>query len=722
MTKNIEERTLAATATLELSAKTVDEIAHQDKDVPTPVGNRKSFPKISREADERFLIQQNRHNEEFQHRWSISQQAIPWVAGVLISDSLQRYSVGVLGQESYKEFLPSIDKLPFTTKSSFEEDIELGFWVENGVPSKDWVGKYADEKSFYDWPDFDINNPEKNIAVPYRLYGFGSSTNRVIFYTDKINVPLAEVPNVGDFKQIKEYHEITYGDLINSNLNKIVGLKVKLVDRDYACCVLSENGDESGIYLGVTSSGTKIKLRHKNKLKTSWFGSGVSAYKLAMNAAVSHDLDLSITETVYKVNETFIIGDDSGKEYNGKIDCDLYIEPLVPLETLTQIKNCRGSIGNVWSNAIDICDFALEIDGCAGLEHKLLRGRRGKRWGVLMNGVSLNNNSLIGTSIRGENSGHRLDTSFTHISVEGSATPSQRSTLVLADEIPDHQLVFQVGNNDFFITDKEADNKTIKVYPAIPENLRTVGSCSVFCGGGVKYVGADSGVNDVSKLVCQANKGVGVWFSSLYGQSIGTGVFELNSGPDIVIGSSTTSFSAKNLITTGYFESSKLSSYILMLSPNSRLSILDAFNLKNGKVRNLYDFIIGGRNRKQVITVFDDDHEILRHPFDFTFDVAAQLSIDVEQAESQFLSSSSSTSDFSLNLKAINDKHRDTKTEIHITNFNNRDMVIRDSDGGLINGELEIRLLKPGSGVIYAFRDSYSSDNVWKVTFIKSSI
>lgn len=53
MTQNIEQRTLAATATMEGAAKAVDEIAHTDKVVATAVGERKSFPKISREWDEK---------------------------------------------------------------------------------------------------------------------------------------------------------------------------------------------------------------------------------------------------------------------------------------------------------------------------------------------------------------------------------------------------------------------------------------------------------------------------------------------------------------------------------------------------------------------------------------------------------------------------------------------------------------------------------------------
>ncbi|EOX4945668.1 hypothetical protein ACFLJY_004382 [Vibrio alginolyticus] len=49
MTQNIEQRTLAATNTIETAAKSVDEIANQDKLVATPVGQRKSFPQLSRE-------------------------------------------------------------------------------------------------------------------------------------------------------------------------------------------------------------------------------------------------------------------------------------------------------------------------------------------------------------------------------------------------------------------------------------------------------------------------------------------------------------------------------------------------------------------------------------------------------------------------------------------------------------------------------------------------
>ena len=93
MTQNIEQRTLAATATMEGAAKAVDEIANTDKDVTTPVGTRKSFPKISREWDEKSTelktawendsatLRQDWQNE----RNELSTKALgvkPWESGV----------------------------------------------------------------------------------------------------------------------------------------------------------------------------------------------------------------------------------------------------------------------------------------------------------------------------------------------------------------------------------------------------------------------------------------------------------------------------------------------------------------------------------------------------------------------------------------------------------------------------------------------------------------
>lgn len=139
MTQNIEQRTLAATNTMEAAAKSVDEIAHTDKDVLTPVGPRKSFPKISREWDGNFSSQLNKQTNEFQGRFSLSQQSLPWQSGITISDALQRYHTGEQGSEGYKEFLPNPVMLPFDTATTLAEDINQGRWLENGVPSKQWA-------------------------------------------------------------------------------------------------------------------------------------------------------------------------------------------------------------------------------------------------------------------------------------------------------------------------------------------------------------------------------------------------------------------------------------------------------------------------------------------------------------------------------------------------------------------------------------------------------
>ncbi|EPF7752870.1 hypothetical protein ACSVMW_001873 [Vibrio parahaemolyticus] len=73
MSQNIEQRTLAATATMEGAAKAVAEIANTDKDVSTPVGSRKSFPKISREWDEestRLKDEWGSESQRLQTEWN----------------------------------------------------------------------------------------------------------------------------------------------------------------------------------------------------------------------------------------------------------------------------------------------------------------------------------------------------------------------------------------------------------------------------------------------------------------------------------------------------------------------------------------------------------------------------------------------------------------------------------------------------------------------------
>ncbi|ELE6600810.1 hypothetical protein RMQ50_004084, partial [Vibrio alginolyticus] len=72
MTQNIEQRTLVAAATMEASAKAVNEIANTDRVVQTPVGPRNSFPKIVREFDEestRLKTEWNDTSSKLQQDW-----------------------------------------------------------------------------------------------------------------------------------------------------------------------------------------------------------------------------------------------------------------------------------------------------------------------------------------------------------------------------------------------------------------------------------------------------------------------------------------------------------------------------------------------------------------------------------------------------------------------------------------------------------------------------
>ncbi|MBE4142047.1 hypothetical protein HJ101_17430 [Vibrio parahaemolyticus] len=145
MTQNIEQRTLAATSTMEVAAKSVDEIAHADKQVVTPVGVRDSFPKISRESKEKFDSQLFLQNDEFQKRFALSEKAISWQSGLEINDKFQRFYTGAKGTTSYSEHLPEPSKIPFITGLTFEEDVANGYWIEHGVASVPWTERHVGE-------------------------------------------------------------------------------------------------------------------------------------------------------------------------------------------------------------------------------------------------------------------------------------------------------------------------------------------------------------------------------------------------------------------------------------------------------------------------------------------------------------------------------------------------------------------------------------------------
>ncbi|WP_447549178.1 hypothetical protein [Vibrio cholerae] len=139
MAMNIEQRLEQSAKSIEQSSQKAHDFAEKDTTIQTCAGSRDSLPKVSRIWQENFARQMNQHATEFQDRFALSQQSLPWQASITISDSLQRYHVGVQGEEGYKEFLPNPVKLPFETAATLAEDLTQDRWLENGVPNKHWT-------------------------------------------------------------------------------------------------------------------------------------------------------------------------------------------------------------------------------------------------------------------------------------------------------------------------------------------------------------------------------------------------------------------------------------------------------------------------------------------------------------------------------------------------------------------------------------------------------
>ncbi|MEG7535384.1 hypothetical protein H2666_17060 [Vibrio cholerae] len=150
MAMNIEQRLEQSAKSIEQSSQKAHDFAEKDTTIQTCAGSRDSLPKVSRIWQENFARQFseqaatfhrqiNDQATEFQNRFALSQQSLPWQAGITISDSLQRYHVGVQGEEGYKEVLPNPVKLPFETAATLADDLSQERWLENGVPNKHWT-------------------------------------------------------------------------------------------------------------------------------------------------------------------------------------------------------------------------------------------------------------------------------------------------------------------------------------------------------------------------------------------------------------------------------------------------------------------------------------------------------------------------------------------------------------------------------------------------------
>ncbi|EPA0528612.1 hypothetical protein ACQZND_000014 [Vibrio alginolyticus] len=145
MTQNIEQRTEAAVTRYEGAASTIDELAHQDKDVQIDQAVIPSFPKQSRVFGEQFEVAQIERDQLFQDRFSVVGESLPWLGGVLVSNPLQQYHTGSIASGDYVTYLPAADKVPFTTNPNFNEDLVAGRWIVNSVASKQYAEQKSDE-------------------------------------------------------------------------------------------------------------------------------------------------------------------------------------------------------------------------------------------------------------------------------------------------------------------------------------------------------------------------------------------------------------------------------------------------------------------------------------------------------------------------------------------------------------------------------------------------
>lgn len=343
MTQNIEQRTLAATNTMESAAKSVDEIAHQDKVVETPVGPRKSIPRLARELEEDNVRREN----DFQQRFSQSQYALDWSSGIEVTDQFQRYKVGIEGQEGYKEYLPNPEKIPFTTNATLLEDLSNGFWLENGVPSKHWTEREIEGKTWHAWPTYDPSKPNKNIAVPYRLYAFGVGAERVVLYTTSDNVVMGEEPDYNVFESVNdELRSDILSGKVYAGKNGIIVKNGDKVPENTTHLRVSVSGKptlvlmdtpRSGVVSNLTESGADIGF-----FKVSFFKEIIVPSIVSVFGGESLE---SFTERAYVVR-TVTVGDSGDYlTVNDAIFANARLKPPVnKVRNLVEVKLLTGFV------------------------------------------------------------------------------------------------------------------------------------------------------------------------------------------------------------------------------------------------------------------------------------------------------------------------------------------------------------------------------------------
>ncbi|EPA0546265.1 hypothetical protein ACQZN4_001987 [Vibrio alginolyticus] len=295
MTQNIEERTLAATATMEGAAKAVDEIANTDKVVETPVGQRKSIPMLSRELDEenvrresKFIGAQNYKDQEFQDRFSVSQSALVWQPLSTVSDKLQRYYVGSVGTESYKEYLPNPVKLPFETGEAIEDDIANSLWLENGVPNTDLVNRKAELAI-----SASLNKGEPTLVIDYEIDAVGKAI------TNETAIKIQSKNKVYKFSSLPLPGVIDEISTSTPSYMIVSGVKYYLFDVSYSidgwASVISFGINGDGVFDESEAIEAALNYAANNGLSVTFFGIKKCAISRNIGASFSGNTQIDFS-------------------------------------------------------------------------------------------------------------------------------------------------------------------------------------------------------------------------------------------------------------------------------------------------------------------------------------------------------------------------------------------------------------------------------------------
>ncbi|KYO58446.1 hypothetical protein AU461_23300 [Vibrio parahaemolyticus] len=168
MNQNIEQRTEVAVQKYEHASGTVDDIANQDADVKTGAGYRKSFPKISREWDEKSQNLQNEWSndsavirDDWQNeRNELSTKALgvkPWEAGQSESNINQQRR-----WTDNHTYLPK--SVPALMEPSGPNDDWIPYTADKSDTLKDVFGRKPVDihEGVILTPDADMNYPKIN--------------------------------------------------------------------------------------------------------------------------------------------------------------------------------------------------------------------------------------------------------------------------------------------------------------------------------------------------------------------------------------------------------------------------------------------------------------------------------------------------------------------------------------------------------------------------------